>query len=105
MSALLPITDVGRHIHVSHWLSVSEYTPAEHAEHSSPHHVTVLARSGGMLRMSEERTASYGHECKRPLTEVDNRGQILRACSVVVPQRRQSAVIRGGALSVLSAEE
>jgi hypothetical protein len=29
--------------------------------------------------MSDESTA-YCHECKRPLTEVDNRGQLLRGC-------------------------
>jgi hypothetical protein len=29
--------------------------------------------------MSEE-AASYCHECKRPLTEIDNRGQILQGC-------------------------
>jgi hypothetical protein len=29
--------------------------------------------------MSEE-AASYCHECKRPLTEIDNRGQLLKRC-------------------------
>jgi hypothetical protein len=30
--------------------------------------------------MSEEGAASYCHECKRPLTEIDNRGKLLRGC-------------------------
>jgi hypothetical protein len=29
--------------------------------------------------MSEEGTG-YCHECKRPFTEIDNRGQLLRGC-------------------------
>jgi hypothetical protein len=29
--------------------------------------------------MSDESTA-YCHECKRPLTEIDNRGQLLKGC-------------------------
>ena len=30
--------------------------------------------------MSDESAASYCHECKRPLTEIDNRGELLRGC-------------------------
>jgi hypothetical protein len=30
--------------------------------------------------MSEEKTIDYCRECKRPLTEIDNRRQILRGC-------------------------
>jgi hypothetical protein len=30
--------------------------------------------------MPDETTSSYCHECKRPLTEIDNRGQLLKGC-------------------------
>jgi len=30
--------------------------------------------------MSDESTVSYCFECKRPLTEIDNRGQLLTGC-------------------------
>jgi hypothetical protein len=50
--------------------------------------------------MSDDSTPSYCHECKRPLTEIDNRGQLLRRLHglqhLVVAQRRQGAAIGGG---------
>jgi hypothetical protein len=33
-----------------------------------------------VLRMSDETTSSYCRECKGTLTEIDNRGQLLRGC-------------------------
>jgi hypothetical protein len=52
--------------------------------------------------MSAESTASYCHECKGPLTEIDNRGQILKGLHdlqyLVVGQWRQSSALRGGPL-------
>ena len=30
--------------------------------------------------MPEEHPAKYCRECKRPLTEVDNRGELLKGC-------------------------
>jgi hypothetical protein len=30
--------------------------------------------------MSDEKIISYCHECKRPLTEIDNRGQLRSGC-------------------------
>jgi hypothetical protein len=32
------------------------------------------------LGMPDETTISYCHECKRPLTEIENRGQLLKGC-------------------------
>jgi hypothetical protein len=38
----------------------------------------------GMLSssMSDESTVSYCFECRRPLTEIDNRGKRLRGCTI-----------------------
>jgi hypothetical protein len=30
--------------------------------------------------MSTDNTANYCHECKRPLTEIENRGRLLKGC-------------------------